>query len=359
MSLSDLNFDSWTTTLSDQLSGKSIYDLDDDLSALPGTQQLPYRVGAYIDEGSYGEMNRYAQAEIERGAEALLFRLYRQPDTAAIRRILKNIDPTVTELHCSLRYPGQDPAELFRDLITYLRAEGIDLSKVRGSIDFDPLLDWSDAPFPPLVRLLSFVNRWMPGFAVLQVNAAGFNNGTDVADAEIALALSKGAAYLKAIQDHGYSPTIAAQHLKFAVTVGTSFHGDVAKLRTLRALWPKVLAEFGVSDTVATQIGAHTDITTMTGDWEENQELLLQQARSMALGGADVAFLTPLEQVDDTPTVRARNYAIDVHRSQGSDADLQAVETQLATVTSALTEAVWSEYQSLVEQGGFATAVEL
>lgn len=356
----------WTELLTKALDGRSIADLDhavtDRLREMkPAGEKIKppsWKIGAYVDEGSYGEINRYGKAEIERGAEALLFRLYRQPDTSAITRILQGIDANQIGLHCSLRYPGQDPAELFRDLVKYLRQNKYDLAKVNGSVDFDPLLDWSDPPFPPLVRLLDFVSRWMPDFSVLQVNAAGFNNGPYLVDSELALALSKGAEYLKEIEGQGYPADLASRHLKFALTLGTSYHGDVAKLRALRQLWARVLAEFGVSDAPAVKIAAHTDVTTLTDNWAENEELLEIQAFSAIRGGADLIFLTPLEQVDDAPTVRARNFAIDTQLRLRKGMSPLSSEADLEVITAQLTEAAWDKYQHLVAQGGFASAIE-
>ena len=362
----DDDYVNWTQPLFTKLSERSLSYLDERvagrLTQPPGgtaTKDAAWRIGAYVDEGSYREINEYARQEIERGAQALLFRLYRQPDTRDISRILRDIDASHVGLHCSLRYPGQDPAELFRDLVRYLRREGYDLRKIKGSVDFDPLLDWSDPPFPPLVRLLSFVARWMPQFAVLQVNAAGFNNGADLADTELALALAKGAEYLKQIDRHGYPTELASGHLKFALTVGTSYHGDVAKLRALRVLWKRVLAEFNNHGDHTVTIAAHTDVTSLTDDREDNERSLLQQAHAAATGGADLLYLTPLEQVDDAPTLHARRYAIDTQLSLQRSLTPVADELQLGIITETLTEAAWGKYRQLAAQGGFATAMEL
>ena len=356
-------YDDWTQDLFSRLGERSLRYLDERIGerleeGASGGTPPAFTIGAYVDEGSYGEVNRYAREEINRGAQALLFRLYRQPDDRDIGRILKDIDAGSVGLHCSLRYPGQDPAELFRDLVKYLRREGYALDQVSGSVDFDPLLDWTDPPFPPLVRLLFFVSHWMPNFKVLQVNAAGFNNGRELADTEVALALAKGAEYLRAIEAHGYPAGLACHHLQFALTVGTSYHVDVAKLRALRTLWQRVLEEFGVNSAPPVVIAAHTDTTTLTEDWTENQQSLRTQAHAAVAGGADLVYLTPLEQVDDTPTVRARKFAIETQRELQQGFAAVADEQHLEIITTELVAAAWGKYQHLVAQGGFALAME-
>jgi|GEM_PF-1982948 methylmalonyl-CoA mutase len=316
--------------------------------------------GAYVATGENDEVNAYAREEVEAGAEALLFRLYQQPDTEDIRQLLDGIDLKAISLHCTLRYPGQDPAELFRDLIRYLRQEGLDLSSISGSVDFDPLLDWSEPPFPPLIRLLFFVSRWMPEFSVLQVNAAGFNNGIAEADTELALALAKGAEYLVQIKARNYPVALANKHLKFAFTVGTSFYGDVAKLRAFRALWSKVLEELGLENPPLAQIAAHTDITTMTGDAEKNNLSLHLQALAADLGGADIIFPAPAEgpRSEATSEGRAQTRAIPQAFDPGDSlTDVAHIDhVFLDDLTIALVQSAWARYKGIQEQGGFAEA---
>lgn len=318
--------------------------------------------GAYVDSGENAAINAYARQELAAGAEALLFRLYQQPDVNDITEILDGIDLKPISLHCSLRYPGQDPAELFRDLVKYLRRSGQELHTVSGSVDFDPLLDWSEPPFPPLIRLLFFVSRWMPAFSVLQVNAAGFNNGVHEADTELALAIAKGAEYLQQISDQGYPVALANQHLKFVFTVGTSFYGDVAKLRAFRALWGKVLEDLGLDNPPLAQIAVHTDITTMTGDATEDQLGLHLQALAADLGGADLIFLAPAEgpHREASQDRREMTHAI-LPAFRGEDNLTDAVDIDhnyLDDLTIALVQNAWVRYKTIEDQGGFATATD-
>ena len=321
-----------------------------------------WTIGAYIDSGENEEINNYARTEIKSGAEALLFRLYHQPDAEEIAKILKGIDIKKQSLHCTLRYPGQDPAELFRDLVRYLRREGHELKGVTGSVDFDPLLDWSEPPFPPLIRLLYFVSRWMPHFRVLQVNAAGFNNGVKEADIELALAISKGASYLKQIEELGYPAALANNHLQFAFTVGYSFYGDIAKLRALRVLWSRVLKGIGLTTSPATEIAAHSDITVLNDEGLDNGLQLQMQTLAAAIGGADMIFLAPADGPFQSATDEGRKLAlhtqIDARSGQLSLPEDAVDHSFLNAMTETLVAAAWKQYQTIEKQGGFASVVE-
>ncbi|MEM6769152.1 MAG: methylmalonyl-CoA mutase family protein [Bacteroidota bacterium] len=361
----------WLERVQQQLGVSSLTELDEQVGADAGAGLVPdqlattsarngWQLGAYVETGSNAATNAYAREEVAGGAEALLFRLYQQPFTKDIEALLRGIDAERVSLHCSLRYPGQDPAELFRDLVRFLRKADYDLTKTSGSVDFDPLLDWSEPPFPPLIRLLFFVSRWMPGFRVLQVNAAGFNNGIEGADLELALALAKGSQYLEELKSRGYPPALANRHLQFALTVGTSFHGDIAKLHALRILWAQVLQEFGIDNPGPVQIAVHSDIVTLSGDADKDLSDLYLQALSSAHGGADLLFLAPAADHHQSASLSGRVYTRNVqHQIRQEGAQLSAKSSEaVALLSEALVKATWLRYRSIQEQGGFMEAAD-
>lgn len=371
----------WLQRASKELKGRDLNELDLEINdrirlsplytAAEVTARPPvdraagWQVGAYVDSGTNEAINESALTSLQQGAEALLFRLFRQPQATEITDLLKDIRLDFISLHCALRYPGQDPAELFRDLIKYLRRAGYDLATIRGSVDFDPLLDWSEPPFPPLIKLLGFVRQWMPAFRVLQVNAAGFNNGPSSADSELALAIAKGAEYLQQLQERGVAPGRVIPHLQFAFTVGTSYYVDIAKLRAFRILWANVLAGFGITEAAPAVIAAHSDIAALTDDKDKNLLLLTTQALSAVLGGADQLFLAPAEGGERPATPFGQRMALNIQHllrlEAGLDsyADPAAGSYFLETLTEQLVERAWEQFRSIEAQGGFSLAVDL
>lgn len=361
----------WLERVHQRLGENAVSNLDEKVGADAGASLDPaqltttsardgWQLGAYVETGSNAETNAYAREEVAGGAEALLFRLYQQPFSKDIEALLRGIDAERVSLHCSLRYPGQDPAELFRDLVRFLRKADYDLTKTTGSVDFDPLLDWSEPPFPPLIRLLFFVSRWMPGFRVLQVNAAGFNNGLEGADLELALALAKGSQYLQELKDRGYPPALANRHLQFAMTVGTSFHGDVAKLHALRILWAQVLEEFGIEQPEAAQIAVHSDIVTLSGNAEEDLHGLYLQALAAAHGGADLVFLAPAADHNKSATPSGRMNTRNIQhqlRQEGAQLSEASSET-VAVLSEEMVRATWARYRAIQQKGGFMEAAD-
>ncbi|WP_116125423.1 methylmalonyl-CoA mutase family protein [Lewinella sp. IMCC34183] len=353
------------TEVNERIRLSPLYTAEEVTARPPLSRAAGWEIGAYLDTGDSDVIHASALHALEQGAEALLFRLFHQPGPGEITELLRDIRLDFVSLHCSLRYPGQDPAELFRDLVKYLRREGYDLTKIRGSVDFDPLLDWSEPPFPPLIRLLDFVSQWMPDFKVLQVNAAGFNNGPGSADSELALAIAKGAEYLQQVRDLGYPAETVNDHLQFAFTVGTSYYVDIAKLRALRILWANVLRGFGIEDAPPTTIAAHTDLATLTADRDHNLLKLTTQALSAVTGGADQLFLSPAEGADQPATPFGHRMALNVQHllrlEAGLDqyADPAAGSYYLEKLTEELVNSAWERFRAIEEQGGFGVASEV
>ena len=342
-----------------------LYTADEVETRPPLARPAGWEIGAYLRSGTNEEINAAALQALDQGAEALLYRLYHQPSPEEIAALLEGVRLDFVSVHCALRYPGQDPAELFRDLVKYLRRNNYDLRAIRGSVDFDPLLDWNEPPFPPLIRLLRFVGEYMPDFKVLQVNAAGFNNGPASADSELALAIAKGAEYLQQIRELGYPVDRAARHLQFAFTVGTSYYVDVAKLRALRILWANVLRGFEIADAPPVTIAAHSDLATLTEDRDQNLLLLTTQALSAVTGGADQLFLSPAEGAEEKATPFGHRMALNIQHllrlESGLDAyaDPAAGSYYLEKLTEQLVESAWERFRTVEAQGGFAVATDI
>jgi len=290
-----------------------------------------------------------------------LFSLYRQIDVEEMSQILAGIELPYISLHCALYFPDRDPAELFRDLIFYLRRQQYPLNKIQGSVDFDPLFDWSDPPLRPLIRLLHFVSKHMPRFRVLQVNGNAFNTGPARTDAELALTIAKGAEYLNMLQEKGVPPEIANHHMQFALSLGKSYYVDVAKLRALRILWANVLKGFGVKDIVLPRLAAHSGLDSLTSNVNDNLLQLTTQALAAVSGSADLLFLLPADVATDqgsTPFGRrmSRNIQQLLRLESGISelSDPAAGSYFLDTLTNKLAECAWEQFLEIEAQGGFA-----
>ncbi|PHI19464.1 hypothetical protein CEQ90_13165 [Lewinellaceae bacterium SD302] len=331
----------------------------------PARSELPvdtgWQTGSYVGAGHADAVNTRALEELAGGSEALLFNLYHQPDLEEMARILENIELPYISLHCALYFPDRDPAELFRDLIYYLRHKKYDLAKIQGSVDFDPLFDWSDPPIKPLIRLLHFVSKRMPGFRVLQVNGSAFNTGPERSDSELALTIAKGAEYLNMLKEGGIPPEISNHHMQFSLSLGNSYYTNIAKLRALRILWANVLKGFGVKDIVLPHVAAHSGLDSLTSDVNGNLLKLTVQAMSAVSAGADVLFLLPADlPTEKGPTGYGYRMSRNIQQLLKLEAGFNELNDPAAgshfldTMTEKLAESAWEQFLEIEKQGGFA-----
>ncbi|MCB0636253.1 MAG: hypothetical protein KDC54_06530, partial [Lewinella sp.] len=179
----------WLAQVEKDLKGRSLDELDweleeevrlspfytaEDVPARPaltaGKQDNRWEVGEYVYVSNLSEANAQVREALQAGVTAPLFLLRHKPTLAELDTLLAGLTPDSSTLHFAPQHPGRDPAELFRDLILLVRQRGLDLAAVNGSMDFDPLLDWSEPPFDPLARILAFASRQTPNFRVLQVD---------------------------------------------------------------------------------------------------------------------------------------------------------------------------------------------
>ena len=372
----------WLQRVEKSLKGRTVADLDWQLeegirlSPFATAEDLPdqpaplrskpgWEIGEYISAGPPAEMNARALEALAGGVNAPLFYLRHQTSVAEIAEILKDIHPEYISLNCAPIYPDKDPAELFRDLVFYLRRQGYDLSKISGSVDFDPLLDWSEPPVPPLIRLLRFVGQYMPNFRVLQVNGNIFSSGFGDVSEELALIVAKGAEYLQMIREHGGDPELAAAHLQFSVTLSQQYFVSIAKLRALRILWANVLEGFGIDTTIRPIIAAHPGMETQDDDEHYNMIRATTIALSAVIGGADQLFLLPANLLTDQESTAftrriARNvqHLLQLESQLGWVADPAAGSYYLEQLTGALGEAAWKHFRQIESKGGFLAMME-
>lgn len=367
----------WLERATKELKGKDLSTLDWELnekirlSPLYTPEERPdegalnikagWQPGSYVRSGPAEEMNAVALEELSGGAQAVMFNLYHQPSVEEMGKILKDIELPFISFHCALYFPDRDPAELFRDLIFYLRSQGYSLDQIVGSVDFDPLFDWSDPPIKPLVRLLGFTHDYMPNFRVLQVNGNAFNTGAERADAELALTIAKGAEYLNMLNNEGVDPAVANQHMQFSLSLSKSYYVDVAKLRALRILWANVLKGFGQPDAALPKLAAHSGLDSLTSDVNANLLQLTTQAMAAVSGGADLVFLHPADVATDKgETAFGRRMSRNIQQllllesGLGQLADPAAGSYFIETLTEELAKSAWEQFLEIEKQGGFA-----
>lgn len=376
----------WLTQIQKELKGKPLESLDwqieehirlsplythEDLSQQPplagGRTDNSWEVGEIVDVHSLTAANQQAHKAIADGISAPLFQLRHEPTAAELAVLVHGVVPDNISVHFALQHPGKDPAEFYRDLIYYVRQQGYKLSAIRGSVDFDPLLDWSEPPLKPLARILGFAHRQTPLFKVLQVNARTFDAGLEHTSRELALTIAKGVTYLDLMEKEGISPAVTNAHLQFALTVGNTYFANIAKIRALRLLWANVLEAYQLTAPSLPPIVVHFEDESQTEDPHTNMIRAAAQAMSAVIGGANRLYVLPADQYTQPDsssdfTLRiARNVQHLLRYESGFDkvVDPAAGSYYLDSLTEALATEAWQKFLHIEEQGGFWEAMSV
>ena len=128
-------------------------------------------------------------------------------------------------------------------------------------------------------------------------------------------AIATGVEYLREMQNRFLPIDTAAPRIRFALSLGSNFFMEVAKLRAAKILWARVVKAFGGNDeSQKMRIHARTSSWNKTA-YDPNVNMLrtTTEAFSGVLGGCDSMHVSPFDEVVRAPTDHARRVARNTH----------------------------------------------
>ncbi|MBG0808966.1 methylmalonyl-CoA mutase [Methylosinus sp. H3A] len=205
---------------------------------------------------------------------------------------------------------------------------------------------------------------------------AGYRFGTVAADArvihaaggteaqELGFALAAALAYLRALEEGGLPLEEARSLLAFRLAADADEFVGIAKFRALRRLFARVEEVCGLSPA---PIYVHAEtawrMVTRRDPWTNLLRATLA-AFGAAIGGADAISVLPFTQALGAPDDFARRLARDTQLVLQDESHIHAVDDPasgsggMETLTEALCERGWEEFQRLEAEGGLTTALE-
>lgn len=207
-------------------------------------------------------------------------------------------------------------------LVALAQKRKTSLVALHGCIEMDPLgvlahegkLPQSlDGAYREMAALTEWAAKNAPQLQTLCVHSRAWHEAGGSAVQELAYTLATGVEYLRQLAKLGLDVNTTAPRVRFAVTVGTHFFLEIAKLRALRMLWSRAVAAAGGNET-AQKISLHV----RTSQWNKSvvdpyNNLLRATVEAFAgvLGGCDSmqvgAFDEVVRQPDDFSLRIARN----------------------------------------------------
>ena len=349
------------------------------VNALPG--EFPYvrgnkaadnawHVRQDIKCGCPKEANAKALDILDKGVDSLGFCIPADKLSAEyIEQLLDGIYVECVELnfHTCQRHS----LELARLLDAYFRAKGADLTKIEGSIAFDPLeklvtkgVDRS-ALLADGKQIVEIFAEY-PNFRALAVNAFKLTDAGAYSYQDLGYALAWGNEYLSSLTELGVAPEAVASNLKFNLGINGVYFMEIAKLRAARMLWAQVVSQYTADKEAAKMhVCAYTTTYNQT-IFDSYVNLLRSQTETMsaALGGVESIVVRPFDLPYETPTEFAERIARNQQLLLKDEChfdrmvDVAGGSYFIEELTAALAQQAWKLFLGVEEEGGFLKAAQ-
>ncbi|HTI99388.1 MAG TPA: methylmalonyl-CoA mutase family protein [Dongiaceae bacterium] len=259
-------------------------------------------------------------------------------------------------------------------LLALVRSRKQAAVNLRGCIETDPLgvlahegrLPQSlGHAYAEMTVLTSWAVRNAPHLQTICVHSRPWHESGGSAVQELAYTVATGIEYLRQLHQRGVEVSVAAPRLRFAVTVGTNFFMEIAKLRALRMLWSRAVAVGGGGE-AAQKLSLHV----RSSQWNKSvvdpyNNLLRTTVESLAgvLGGCDSMQVGAYDEVARQPNDFSLRIARNTQLVLQKECHLNHVIDPaggswfIEHLTHELATRAWALFQEVEARGGMETAL--
>ena len=257
-------------------------------------------------------------------------------------------------------------------LVEYFTRKGYDLSKLQGSINYDPMgkmlakgKDMSN--YIVAAKTLVEIMKALPKYRCITVNAIELNNAGSYISQELGYALAWGNEYLNALVEAGVDATEAARKIKFNFGISSNYFLEIAKFRAARMLWANIVKQYEPKCDCACKMKAHAETSTFNltlFDAHVNMLRTQTEAMSAALAGVDSITVSPFDKAyqvpDDFSERIARNQQLLLKEECHFDkvVDPAAGSYYIENLTVSIAQQAWSLFLEVEEAGGMMEAIK-
>lgn len=261
-------------------------------------------------------------------------------------------------------------------LVALVQQQGKSMAKVRGAIGMDPLGQLArsgrlprdlDGSYDVMTQLTRRAKDNAPQLQTITVQGSPYHNGGASATQELAFVLATGVEYLRALQARGLSVDDAAPRFRFALSIGSNFFMEIARLRAARLLWAKIVKAFGGND-AAQQMHLHARTSAWNQTIYDPHVNLLRattEAFSAAVAGCDSLHISPFDELLRVPDEFARRVARNTHTVLREESHITKTvdpaggSWYVEKLTDEVARKTWAIFQEVEKLGGMAKALEV
>jgi methylmalonyl-CoA mutase len=226
-------------------------------------------------------------------------------------------------------------------------------------------------PPQPSMRIISdifaYTSQKMPRFNSISISGYHIQEAGATADLELAYTLADGVEYIRAGLDAGLTIDQFAPRLSFFWAIGMNFFMEVAKMRAARALWSRLVRDFGPQNPKSLSLRTHSQTSgwSLTAqDVFNNVQRTCIEAMAATQGHTQSLHTNALDEAIALPTdfsARiARNTQLLLQQESGTtySIDPWGGSYYVERLTHDLAEKAWAHIQEAEQAGGMAKAIE-
>ena len=207
--------------------------------------------------------------------------------------------------------------------VSVAKKKGADLKKISGTIQNDILKEYVARgtyiyPPEPSMKLVTDVFQWcgehLPRWNTISISGYHIREAGSTAVQELAFTLSNAIAYVDAAVRAGLDVNRFGTQLAFFFNAHNNFFEEIAKFRSARRLWAKIMAErFGATNPEAMKLRFHaqTGGSTLTAQQIDNNVVRVTvQALAAVLGGCQSLHTNSRDEALALPSEEAARLAL-------------------------------------------------
>ncbi|MET0885522.1 MAG: methylmalonyl-CoA mutase family protein [Mycetocola sp.] len=281
---------------------------------------------------------------------------------------IENISVSMTINHPAFVLVGQ--------YIAAAQARGLDVGKLAGTVQNDPLKDFYAQKtyiFPPApsVRLacdlIEYTSQHMPRWNSISLNGYNIREAGTTADQELAFTFAHAIAYIENLLERGMPIDSFVPRFSFIFNVHNDFLEEIAKLRAARRMWARLLHERFGADPASCKLRMHVQTGGSTMTYQQPEVNLIRgalQAMAGALGGVQSMAVSCYDEAYSIPSERAQRLSLRTMQVVAHESGISNVVDPLAgsyyveQLTDEIEHRAGEWLEQVDQHGGAISAVE-
>jgi methylmalonyl-CoA mutase len=339
----------------------------------PGTERFsaglsaaPWLVAQEMPIGEPGATNAQIHQALRRGATAVHLTAASPAEIlslteARLSSVLADVDLSIVPLFIQSRSTALPCLAV---LAATAKRKSVGLESLAGAIAGDPIgellrsgsLDSSvDSALDQLAAATRFASMNAPQMGTIWIHGELWSDaGASTVD-QLAASMATAIAYLRALEDRGIDPEMAAAHFRFSFGLDQRLFAGTAQLRAARQVWDRVLELCEVpAEKRPMFIHARPSTYTMTiYDPHVNMLRSSLSACAAAIGGADSVHVSQFDESSGPGSEFSRRIARNAQLVLAEEAHLAKVGDSAAgswyieSLTAATAEKAWETVREI------------